>query len=119
MSIPEPRPVDETFYVGLSEYLVPEDVVLDHLVEHRAWIKRAYDAGIMLVSGRQEPPVGGVLVFRAESRKAAEAFAESDPFALAGVSRYRVIGFTPTHLPWRSPAFDLFADSGEEQRSGA
>jgi len=109
MTVPAPRAVDETYYLALSEYLVPAEVVLDHLVEHRAWIKSAYDAGIMLVSGRQEPPDGGVLVFRAESRQAAEAFAHSDPFAVAGVSRYRVIGFTPTHLPWRSAAFDSFA----------
>ena len=112
MTTPEPRQVDEVYYVAVSEYLVAPEVVLDHLVEHRAWIKVAYDAGTLLVSGRQEPPDGGVLVFRAESRQAAQAFAESDPFALAGVSRYRVIGFTPTHLPWRSPAFELFASGG-------
>jgi len=109
MTTPVPKPVDETYYLALSEYLVDAEVVLDHLVEHRAWLKSAYDSGIMLVSGRQEPPDGGVLIFRSASRQAAEAFAATDPFAVAGVSRYRVIGFTPTHLPWRSPAFELFA----------
>lgn len=112
MSAPDPRHSEDVFYVAVSEYLAPAEAVLDHLADHRAWIKVAYDAGIMLVSGRQEPPDGGVLVFRAESRQAAEAFAGSDPFAVAGISRYRVIGFTPTHIPWRSAAFEAFATGG-------
>jgi uncharacterized protein YciI len=101
---------DEVYYVAVSEYLVPAEGVLDHLVEHRAWSKNAYDAGIMLFSGRQDPPVGGVLAFRAGSRAEAEAFIASDPFAMAGVASYTIIGFTPTHLPWRSAAFQAFAD---------
>ena len=113
MTAVSPKQVDEVFYLALSEYLAAPEVVLDHLAEHRAWIKAAYDAGIMLVSGRQDPPDGGVLVFRAGSRTEAEAFAESDPFSLAGVSRYRVIGFTPTHAPWRSAAFEAFAPPGD------
>jgi uncharacterized protein YciI len=101
--------VDEVYYVAISKYLAPPDVILDHLVEHRAWSKQAYDAGIMLFSGRQDPPEGGVLAFRAQDRAAAEAFVASDPFAIAGVADYTVIGFTPTHFPWRSPGFEAFA----------
>jgi uncharacterized protein YciI len=100
---------DEVYYVAVSQYQVPAEGVLDHLVEHRAWSKSAYDAGIMLFSGRQDPPVGGLLAFRADSREAAEAFIATDPFAIAGVATYTVIGFTPTHFPWRSPAFEAFA----------
>ncbi len=101
--------MSESIYVALSEYVVGPDEILDHLVEHRAWSKAAYDAGIMLFSGRQNPPDGGVLCFRAASQEAAEAFVASDPFAIEGVAEYRVIGLTPTHFPWRSPEFDLFA----------
>jgi uncharacterized protein YciI len=100
---------DELFYVAVSEYLVSEDVVLDHLADHRAWSKDAYDRGVMLFSGRQSPPLGGVLSFRAPSAKAAEQFVASDPFVRAGVSRYIITAFTPTHFPWRSQAFDDFA----------
>jgi uncharacterized protein YciI len=100
---------DDLFYVAISEYLVSDDVVLDNLAEHRAWSKDAYDRGIMLISGRQDPPVGGVLAFRATSRSDAEVFLASDPFVLAGVSRYQVVAFTPTHFPWRNRDFDAFA----------
>lgn len=99
----------EMFYVAVSEYLVPPDGVLDHLAEHRAWSKDAYDRGIMLFSGRQDPPVGGLLGFRAASQEAAEAFVATDPFVIGGVSRYTVYGCTPTHYPWRNPDFDGFS----------
>lgn len=97
------------FFVAASEYLVDGDVILEHLSEHRAWAKQAYDAGVLLFSGRQDPPVGGVLCFKVEDRAAAERFVASDPFAVAGVARYVVTAFTPTHFPWRSTAFDAFA----------
>lgn len=101
---------DELFYVAISEYLVSEDEVLDNLAEHRAWSKDAYDRGIMLFSGRQDPPVGGVLAFRAGSRGEADDFLASDPFVGAGVSRYQVFAFTPTHFPWRNRDFDAFSN---------
>jgi uncharacterized protein YciI len=100
---------DDMFYVAVSEYLVSAERVLDSLAEHRAWSKDAYDRGIMLFSGRQDPPVGGLLGFRAESLAGAEAFVATDPFVAAGVSRYTVYACTPTHYPWRSDAFDAFA----------
>ena len=98
----------EDFYLAVSEYLVSADVVLDNLVEHRAWTKSAYDAGIMLFTGRQNPPVGGVLGFRAESLEAAEAFVRADPFVIGGVARYTVIAVTPTHAPWSNALFESF-----------
>lgn len=103
------REVGEVFFLAVSEYLVDADEVLEHLVEHRAWSKAAYDAGIMLFSGRQDPPDGGILVFRAADREAAEAFVASDPFTTEGVASYQVFGFMPTQYPWRSKEFDAFA----------
>jgi uncharacterized protein YciI len=98
----------ETFYVAISVYQAPEDVILDHLVDHRAWSKLAYDSGVMLFSGRQDPPLGGVLGFRARDRDEAEEFLSTDPFAVAGVAVYQVIACTPTGFPWRSAPFDQF-----------
>ncbi len=96
------------FFVAISEYLVSAEDVLDNLVEHRAWTKKAYDDGVMLFTGRQDPPVGGVLGFRAPSRAAAEEFVSGDPFAVGGVASYSIIEVTPTHSPWSSALFDAF-----------
>jgi uncharacterized protein YciI len=101
---------EDTFYLAVSQYVVSEEGVFDSLVEHRAWTKSAYDAGTLLFTGRQDPPTGGVLGFRAPSRAAAEAFVASDPFSINKVATYTLIAVTPTHAPWRSPLFDAFMD---------
>lgn len=111
--------MNEDFYLAVSEYLVSADAVLDNLVEHRAWTKKAYDEGTMLFTGRQNPPVGGVLGFRAASRQAAEEFVASDPFAAGGVVRYTLIAVTPTHAPWSSALFETFMSQPMETAAEA
>lgn len=96
------------FFIALSRYLVDSEAVMDHLVEHRAWAKSAYDAGLLLFSGRRNPPTGGTLGFRAESLAQAERFVSGDPFVASGVARYEVIEVTPTPFPWRNGLFDDF-----------
>ena len=88
-------------YLGMSRYLVDEDQILESLVEHRSWLKRWYDEGIILFSGRQDPPTGGVLAFRAVNREAAQAFLESDPFSRDAVAVYDLVVVAPTSAPWR------------------
>lgn len=95
-------------FVATSEFHVSEDDALNQLVEHRAWSKAAYDAGIILFSGRQDPPSGGVIVFRSADRDTAERFIASDPFAQSGVAAYQVISVIPTSFPWRRQDFDAF-----------
>lgn len=96
------------FFIALSRYLVDSDVVMDHLVEHRAWAKGAYDAGLLLFSGRRNPPTGGTLGFRAEDLAQAERFVSGDPFVVNGIALYEVIEVTPTPFPWRNGHFDDF-----------
>lgn len=101
--------MDINLYLAVSTYLVDGDRVLGALVEHRAWSKTNYENGTLLFSGRQDPPVGGVLAFRAADRAAADAFVESDPFVREGIAEYQILAVTPTPAPWRSPGFELFA----------
>ena len=98
-------------FLAVSTYLVAREEVVMHLVAHRTWAAEGYRRGIMLVSGPQDPPIGGVMVFRAANRQKAEEFVASDPFTLAGVARYSVVGFEPTGRPWRSAAYESFDPS--------
>lgn len=95
-------------YVAVSVYLVPREEVMEHLDEHRVWVKKSYDDGVMLASGPQEPGPGGVLIFLAGDADEAERFIASDPLEVTGVVKYRVTGFQPTPEPWRSRAYDVF-----------
>jgi len=91
-----------SLYVAVSEYqrpLVEVDALRD---AHWAWLQHQYDRGSVLVSGRREPPVGGVIVAAAPSPAALEALLAEDPFVRAGVARYEVIAFAPAPPPLRS-----------------
>jgi uncharacterized protein YciI len=89
-------------FVAISEYLLDLDEV-DHLrPDHKAWLAAGRDAGRILVSGRQSPPAGGVIVFDAADRAEADAFIATDPFVLGGAARYALTEFEPAAPP--SPA---------------
>ena len=95
-------------YLGISRYLVDEDQIFESLIEHRSWLKRWYDEGVILFSGRQDPPTGGVLAFRAANREAAQAFLDSDPFTRDAVAAYDLVVVSPTSAPWRRGDIDSF-----------
>ena len=61
--------------------------------EHVAFLQKYYAAGNFLVSGRQIPRVGGIIVAVGESRKQIEAIMAEDPFCRDGLADARVIEF--------------------------
>ena len=61
--------------------------------EHMAFLKRQYAAGKFLVSGRQIPRVGGVILAISESRDEIEQIVKDDPFVKRGLAEFRVIEF--------------------------
>lgn len=61
---------------------------------HIAHVQEGIAAGTVLMAGPNETG-GGFLLLRAESREAAGAFLEADPFRKNGINRYRVTEFVP------------------------
>jgi hypothetical protein len=45
--------------------------------------------------GRQNPPVGGVIIAKTKSREEFQNILDNDPFTKAGVAEYKIIEFTP------------------------
>jgi uncharacterized protein YciI len=72
--------------------------------EHLEWIGAQYESGHLLVSGRQSPAVGGVIVGRAEAR----GLLAEDPFVRAGLARYDVTEFEPTPAALARPELAAF-----------
>ncbi len=66
-----------------------------HTGGHMEFIKRNYEAGHFLLSGRKEPRTGGVIIARG-NRADIEALVESDPFKRHGVAEYTITEFLPT-----------------------
>jgi uncharacterized protein YciI len=60
---------------------------------HVAFLNKYYAAGNFLVSGRQIPRTGGIIVAVAESRERIEAIMAEDPFCAHGLAEVRIIEF--------------------------
>ena len=85
--------------VLISEYQRPLDEVDVHREAHLAFLAGLRERGLIVVSGRRKPPVGGIVVLDVGSVEEAEAIMAEDPFAASGVAVYEPYEFTPTKPP--------------------
>ncbi|KQU82851.1 hypothetical protein ASC78_15785 [Variovorax sp. Root318D1] len=69
------------------------DVLMD---AHMTWLRKHYESGLFLASGRQVPRKGGVIFARSGERDALEAVLARDPFVQNGVATTEVIEFVPS-----------------------
>ena len=65
---------------------------------HVAFLKKHYDAGRFLVSGRKVPRDGGIILAIGDSRAQIEAIMREDPFCAQGLADFRVIEFRASQL---------------------
>ena len=80
-------------FVLVLTYVKPLPEVDALMRKHMAWLNEQYAAGHFVVSGRQIPRTGGVILARGDDREAIEALAASDPFVSGGVATCEVIQF--------------------------
>ena len=91
--------------IMILKYVKPMEEVDKHLAPHRAFLDGCYKQKKLICSGRQKPPVGGVLVANVESMDEAKAIAQEDPFAINKVAVYEFIEFSPTKYDERFACF--------------
>jgi uncharacterized protein YciI len=82
------------FLVDIT-YLVPVDDLTDILPQHRTFLQKGYDQGWLLMSGPRLDKLGGIVICRAPSQDALEAFFRDDPYAIHGVAIHRFVEFNP------------------------
>jgi uncharacterized protein YciI len=63
------------------------------MAAHVAFLKKQYDAGHFLVSGRKVPRDGGVIVAAGIDRAQLDAVMRADPFCQRGLADFRIIEF--------------------------
>jgi uncharacterized protein YciI len=83
-------------FAVILKYKKPIEDVEAHTPAHRAYLDRYYEQGVFVMSGRQTPPKGGVVMARAESRAALEKILAEDPFCTEGVADYEIYEFKVT-----------------------
>ncbi|WP_203310220.1 MULTISPECIES: YciI family protein [Sphingomonas] len=92
MSDPFVRP-DAPLCVVSLHYDAPLDAIDARMAAHVAWLRKGYDAGLILASGRKVPRTGGVIVMRGDAERVQDLIA-TDPFVSDGLARAEVTGFT-------------------------
>ena len=80
------------FIVELT-YKAPLAEIDAKMRPHVAFLNKYYKAGNFLMSGRQIPRTGGIIVAIAESRQRIEAIMAEDPFCRHGLAEVRIIEF--------------------------
>ena len=80
------------FVIELT-YKAPLSAIDARMTAHVAFLNRYYASGNFLVSGRQIPRVGGIILAVAESRERVEAIMQEDPFVHDQLAEVRIIEF--------------------------
>ncbi len=80
-------------YVIVIRYLKPLEEIEKHVVAHRAFLEKQYQAGLLLASGPQVPRSGGVILARSLPREKLVKLFGEDPFVAQGVAEYQFIEF--------------------------
>jgi uncharacterized protein YciI len=78
--------IELTYTADLSE-------IDRHMAAHVKFLNKYYAAGNFLVSGRQIPRVGGIIIAVANSREQMQAIVEEDPFCARGLAEFRIVEF--------------------------
>lgn len=95
--------VAHPLFIIQLRYLKPIAEVERFLQEHRAYLQQGYAAGVFLLSGRQEPRVGGVILMSAADRAAVDGWIAQDPFYRERIAQYTV---TQWHVSMAAPGLE-------------
>lgn len=76
-------------------YKAPLEEIAKVRGEHRNYLQKGYEAGLILMSGPQTPKIGGIVVMKGNSMEEIHSYFEKDPYNLAGLTEYVYFEFEP------------------------
>ncbi len=80
------------FVVNVT-YVLPLKEVDRHLADHVEFLRKQYERGVFIASGRKVPRTGGVILAHSVSREELNRILEEDPFKKGRVAEYEVTEF--------------------------
>lgn len=83
-------------HLMISTYTAPLDQVDAARAAHMEWLSGLEDRGLVVAAGRQDPPIGGIVLLATDSADEAAALMADDPYVLRGLATYRATGWQPT-----------------------
>ncbi len=82
------------FLITLT-YKTRLDTVNDNLAARRAFLERGYEQDYFIVSGPQNPRVGGIILSPLKDREPLMEIMKQDPFYKQGIADYELTEFVP------------------------
>lgn len=83
-------------FIAILSYKKPLSEVDKYLQAHRDYLSEHYAVGDFIMSGPQNPRIGGVIMIKAADREAVNTIISQDPFKINGIADYHIVEFTPT-----------------------
>lgn len=80
-------------YVVVLTYVKPLEEVDSQIPAHVEWLKKGYEDGVFLASGRRIPRNGGVILAKCDSIEALEERLHQDPFQKLNIAKVDIIPF--------------------------
>jgi len=87
---------NDPLFVVILTYKVDLEIMNQHREEHLKFINKHYTNGTFIVSGRQNPRTGGVIIAKCDSKSDLEKILEQDPFTQHNLVEHTIYEFTPT-----------------------
>ena len=88
----------KNLFVVVLTYVVDIDEIATHRPAHLEFLDQHYKAGVFVVSGRQVPLQGGLIIARNKTRSELEELFKDDPFYQHQLARYDIYEFTPNRF---------------------
>jgi len=84
--------------IEIVRYRAPLERVLEHVEEHRAYLRDLKQKGTLIASGPLDPRYGGALLLHlpdGSDSAALDRIRDQDPFTKAGVAQYELLPWAP------------------------
>ncbi len=85
-------------FIITLRYKVSLEKITQHREQHLTYLDLFYKSGHLIMSGRQNPPTGGVIIANFDSINEVDDFVVNDPFCIQGLAEYDIINFMPTKI---------------------
>jgi uncharacterized protein YciI len=87
-----------SLFIISVRYLVYLDEIDAAMPQHMAFLRKNYANGHFIVSGRQVPRTGGIIIANGKSREAVESLMKNDPFVKKKLASIDIVEFTASQV---------------------
>lgn len=97
-----------TLFIIILRYIVSIEKINEARPTHLEFLDKYYVAGNFIVSGRQTPLTGGIIMARGTNRQEIETIIKEDPFYFQNLAEFNIYEFLPNKCAQDAHFFEKF-----------